>query len=52
MDRIAALMGRGADAARMSREFEAIVADLREAGDPDEVAGLLEEMRDGFAESA
>jgi methyl-accepting chemotaxis protein len=36
----------------MARQVDAVVETLREQGDAEEVQAWLEEMRDGFAESA
>ncbi|WP_424137317.1 hypothetical protein [Roseomonas chloroacetimidivorans] len=52
MNRLAAVMQRGATPDRMAREVDAVVAQLREAADLDQVQTWLEELRDGFAESA
>ncbi|HEY8611851.1 MAG TPA: hypothetical protein VIL69_11240 [Roseomonas sp.] len=52
MNRLSAVMQRGATPDRMAREVDAVVAQLREAGDAEEVRAWLEELRDGFAESA
>jgi hypothetical protein len=45
-------MTRGATPDRIVRQVEVVVATLREQGDPEQVQIWLEEMRDGFAESA
>jgi hypothetical protein len=50
--RLGAVMQRGATPDRMAREVDAVVAQLREAGEAEEVQAWLEELRDGFAESA
>ena len=52
MQRITEILGRGAGPDRAAREVEAIVERLRASGDPEEVRAWLEELRDGFAESA
>ncbi len=52
MTRLTEAMARGATPDRMVRQVEAVVATLREQGDPEQVQQWLEEMRDGFAESA
>lgn len=51
-NRLGAVMQRGASPDRMAREVDAVVAQLRDAGDAEEVQAWLEELRDGFAESA
>jgi DNA repair ATPase RecN len=52
MTRLIETMARGATPDRMARQVDAVVETLREQGDPEEVQAWLEEMRDGFAESA
>ncbi|MFH5924524.1 hypothetical protein [Roseomonas xinghualingensis] len=52
LDRLAAVMQRGATPDRMAREVDTVVARLRDAADAEQVQIWLEEMRDGFAESA
>jgi lipoate-protein ligase A len=52
MTRLMETMARGATPDRMVRQVEAVVTTLRDQGDPEQVQEWLEEMRDGFAESA
>lgn len=52
MQRITRLMQKRPSPTRAVMEAEAIVADLRQQGDEEEVRAWLEEMRDGFAEAA
>ncbi|MFH5924083.1 hypothetical protein [Roseomonas xinghualingensis] len=52
MNRLMEAMARGATPDRMVRQVDAVVATLREQGDAEQVQEWLEEMRDGFAESA
>jgi hypothetical protein len=52
MQRIVEVLARGAGPERMEREVDAIVVQLRAAGDSEEVQVWLEELRDGFAENA
>jgi hypothetical protein len=52
MARLMETMARGAAPDRMMRLVDAVVTTLREQGDPEQVQDWLEEMRDGFAESA
>jgi hypothetical protein len=51
MTRLIEAMARGATPDRMVRQVHAVVDTLREQGDPEEVRGWLEELRDGFAEN-
>ena len=50
--RILEILARGAGPDRMGREADAIVVQLREQGDAEQVQTWLEELRDGFAENA
>jgi hypothetical protein len=52
LNRLSAVMQRGAAPDRMAREVDAVVAQLRDTADAEQVQAWLEEMRDGFAESA
>jgi hypothetical protein len=45
-------MARGATPDRMVRQVDAVVMTLRDQGDAEQVQVWLEEMRDGFADSA
>ncbi|MBO1075076.1 hypothetical protein [Roseomonas marmotae] len=46
LSRIAELVGRGHDAARLRREAEALIAALRQIHEPDQLRELLDEMRE------
>jgi len=50
--RLSAVMQRGATPDRAVREVDAVVGDLREAGDSDELRDWLEELYEGFSQSA
>jgi len=52
MQRITEILARGAGPDRMGRVVDDIVARLHDEGDPEEVQAWLEELRDGFADSA
>lgn len=50
-NRLSAVLQRGASPERMMREAEAVVDDLRAAGDEEEQRVWLEELFEGFQES-
>ena len=52
MARLTETMARGATPDRMVRQVDVVVETLRAQGDAEEVQVWLEELRDGFAETA
>ena len=50
--RLSTVLQRGASPDRMTREVDAVVDDLREGAEAEDLRNWLEELRDGFGEAA